>query len=101
MFNLGFQELLLIGIIALVFIGPKQLPDLAKNVGKFIRDLKRATNEVTDSFQREVAHLNEERESLHKKVKEDLEIKLLPDETAITMGQTNTEKIKKNDGTES
>ena len=96
MFNLGFQELLVIGIIALVFIGPKQLPDLAKNLGKFFRDLKSTTNEITDSFQREVSELNKEREKLHKQVKEDFNIQLLPDETAVA-----TEKTKKDDNTNS
>ena len=40
---LGTQELLIILVVALVVVGPKRLPDLAKNLGKGIRNFKNAT----------------------------------------------------------
>ena len=43
---LGGGELLLLGIIALVFIGPKKLPELAKGLGKGIREFQKAKNEL-------------------------------------------------------
>lgn len=42
MFGLGFGELLIIFFIALLFIGPKKLPELAKGMGKGIRDFQNA-----------------------------------------------------------
>ena len=42
MFGLGFGELVLILLIALIFIGPKKLPELAKGLGKGIRDFQNA-----------------------------------------------------------
>ena len=42
MFNLGFPEILVIGAAALILFGPKRLPELAKNLGKGIRDFKKA-----------------------------------------------------------
>lgn len=42
MFNLGLPELLVIGAAALLFFGPKRLPELAKSLGKGIRDFKKA-----------------------------------------------------------
>lgn len=50
MFNLGFAELIVLGIIALVFIGPKQLPEVAKVIGRLINEWKRATSDLTSSF---------------------------------------------------
>jgi sec-independent protein translocase protein TatB len=50
MFNLGFSELIVIGVIALIFIGPKQLPEVARAVGRMINEWKRATSELTSSF---------------------------------------------------
>lgn len=50
MFNLGFSELLLLGVIALIFIGPKQLPELARTVGRLLNELKRASSDFQDSF---------------------------------------------------
>lgn len=53
MFGLGFGELLVIFLIALIFIGPKKLPDLAKGLGKGIRDFQNAAKGLTDEIQNE------------------------------------------------
>lgn len=42
MFNLGLPELILIGAAALLVFGPRRLPELAKGLGKGIRDFKKA-----------------------------------------------------------
>jgi sec-independent protein translocase protein TatB len=47
MFGLSFGELLFIGALALIVVGPKQLPELARNLGRFMNDLKRATEGFT------------------------------------------------------
>ncbi|MCB9091594.1 MAG: twin-arginine translocase TatA/TatE family subunit [Halobacteriovoraceae bacterium] len=48
MFGLGAMEILLILVIALIFIGPKKLPDIAKNLGKGIRDFQNALKGMGD-----------------------------------------------------
>jgi len=47
--NLGFSELLLIGVILLLFFGPSRLPELGKSLGKGIQEFKKATREITDT----------------------------------------------------
>jgi len=39
-----------LGIIALVFIGPKELPQLARTIGRFLNDLKRSTDGLTEDL---------------------------------------------------
>ena len=46
MFGLGAGELFLIFIIALLFLGPKKLPDLAKGIGQAIREFQKARDEM-------------------------------------------------------
>ena len=47
--NLGFSELLLIGVILLLFFGPSRLPELGKSLGKGFQEFKKATREITDA----------------------------------------------------
>lgn len=51
MFGLGFGELILIFLIALIFIGPKKLPELAKGIGKGIREFQNAAKGFSDQLQ--------------------------------------------------
>jgi len=46
MFGIGFQEMLIILVVVLIFFGPKKLPDLAKSLGKGIAEFKKASEEV-------------------------------------------------------
>lgn len=50
MFNLGLSEMILIGIIALIFIGPKQLPEIARTIGRMLNEFKRASDDLTSSI---------------------------------------------------
>jgi TatA/E family protein of Tat protein translocase len=51
MFGIGMPELLLLLAIALIIIGPKKLPDLAKSLGRAMREFKKATNEFKETIQ--------------------------------------------------
>ncbi len=46
MFGLGTGELLVVGILALIFIGPEKLPEFATSIGKFVRQMKRTVDEI-------------------------------------------------------
>jgi len=49
MFGLGWQELLVVLIIALVIFGPRRLPEIGKALGKSLRDFKSAVSGVQDA----------------------------------------------------
>ena len=51
MFGIGMPELILILAIALIVIGPKKLPDLAKSLGRAMREFKKATSELKGSLE--------------------------------------------------
>jgi Tat protein translocase TatB subunit len=50
MFGIGMPELLLILALALIVLGPKKLPELARALGKGMAELRRATDEIKDEF---------------------------------------------------
>jgi len=51
MFGIGMPEMILILAIALIVIGPKKLPDLARSLGRAMREFKKATNEFKETMQ--------------------------------------------------
>ena len=53
MFGIGFPELLLLMAIALIVLGPKRLPDLAKALGRGIAEFKKATDELKQTIHEE------------------------------------------------
>lgn len=54
MFGMSMTEILIILVVALVILGPKELPNIAKTLGKTLRDVRRAGDDLRDTFDREV-----------------------------------------------
>ena len=65
MFNIGLPEMLIILAIALIVFGPSKLPDLARAFGKAMREFKKATEEVKESFKEETKDLEEIKSNLN------------------------------------
>lgn len=68
MFDIGFGEMILLAAIALIAIGPKQLPEVARAVGKLLGEVKKTMGEVTST----VANAREETDRAIRKVTSDL-----------------------------
>jgi Tat protein translocase TatB subunit len=58
--TIGWQELIFIGILALIFLGPKKIPDLARTIGKYMAEFRRATSEFKSTWEEEVSHIKDE-----------------------------------------
>ncbi len=54
MFDVSFSELLLIGVIALIVIGPERLPKVARTIGHLVGRAQRYVNDVKTDIQREM-----------------------------------------------
>jgi len=50
MFGIGMPELLVIAVVALLVVGPKKLPDIAKALGKGLFEFRKATDSATETI---------------------------------------------------
>lgn len=62
---LGWQETIFIFVLALLIFGPKKLPELGKTIGKAMTEFRRASSELKSTWDREMASLEREKESLN------------------------------------
>nr|WP_322942004.1 Sec-independent protein translocase protein TatB [Pseudomonas sp. s4] len=64
MFDIGFSELLLVGLVALVVLGPERLPEAVRTAGLWIGRIKRSFNSIKAEVEREIG-ADEIRRQLH------------------------------------
>ena len=58
MFDIGLQEMLVIGVLALLVFGPSKLPELGRMVGRAMREFRRASDEFRSTVETNL-HINE------------------------------------------
>ena len=72
---LGIPELIFIFVLALLIFGPKKLPELGRTFGKSMAEFRRASNDLRNTFQREMDTIDRENQDLKDvahEVKQDL-----------------------------
>jgi len=89
MFDIGFPELVLVAVIALIVIGPERLPEVARTVGKYVGRMRRFVSKVRDDIDREVRQ-EELRAALKRNADLD-EIKNIINDTRYTIEDEVTE----------
>jgi sec-independent protein translocase protein TatB len=60
MFNVGAGEMVIILVAALLVLGPSRLPEMARAIGKFMREFRRQTDDVRGMVEREFYKMDEE-----------------------------------------
>lgn len=60
MLGLGFWEIVIIGLIALIVVGPDKLPEFAKSVAKFLNEMKRTASDFKSAIDQEKDVFKEE-----------------------------------------
>jgi sec-independent protein translocase protein TatB len=54
-FDVSFVELMVVGVVALLVLGPERLPGAARTVGSFVRKARQGWNSVRGEFERQIA----------------------------------------------
>ena len=87
MFDIGFSELVVIGLVALIVVGPERLPRVARTVGHLIGRLQRYVADVKADINREV-ELDELR-----KMRDSMQEAAASIETSVSAGLSKTEEV--------
>jgi Tat protein translocase TatB subunit len=68
MFGIGYQEMFIILVVALVIFGPARLPEMAGQVGRWVRDFRRMSGELTGEFEKTFAEVEEVKRSIKREM---------------------------------
>jgi sec-independent protein translocase protein TatB len=59
--RMNLSETIFLFFLALIIFGPKKLPEIARQIGKYMNEFKRASNEFKSQIEQEIAHLEVEK----------------------------------------
>jgi sec-independent protein translocase protein TatB len=86
--SLGTSELILIGIVALIFLGPRKLPLMARKIGKMMADFRSTAGEFRETWSREVNFEEEAKLLRLKELEEDFKLEENGTEKSVTAEPT-------------
>ena len=96
MFGIGTSELLIILLIALLVLGPKEIPKIARTLGRGMRELQRAKDELRQTLTTEVEEKEEAvrpSKSPENKTEEKEEVSSVENQPSGTDSETNKETV--------
>jgi len=85
MFDIGFSELMLVGIMALIILGPERLPKAARTVGLLVGKVRRTMSGIQQEIEQEVRN-----QEIREKLKNPMSTFLNDDETTAANNSDNT-----------
>ncbi len=99
MFGIGMPEMLVILALALIIIGPKKLPDLAKSLGRTMREFKKATSEFKETIELEgeLSEVKETFNDISSEVKDAVDLNLKPEKQKADKTGSDDEKTEEED----
>jgi len=98
MFDVGFSELMMVGLIALLVIGPERLPKAARIAGFWLGKTRSTIANVKAEIKQEL-HAEEMRQLMQEQQSIADELKQIANETQSTVAELETEITAKNDNT--
>jgi sec-independent protein translocase protein TatB len=68
--TMSFSDTIFLFFLALILFGPKKLPEMARQAGRLLAELRRASNEFKSQIETEIAHLEVQKSAIEKKAQE-------------------------------
>jgi len=94
--SIGTSELILIGIVALIFLGPRKLPEIARKIGKIMAEFRTTTQDFKQTWEKEV-NFEEETRALNLDLLDKEETVPAIDPPVATENRIGTPEIKQID----
>jgi Tat protein translocase TatB subunit len=87
MFDIGFQELIIIFVVALLVFGPDKLPEIAKTLGKWVVEIRRGINIAKSQMEEEMKEEFKMPEDIVQSLPKDEAIEKMTDKTGDIEGK--------------
>ena len=88
MFDIGFQELIIIFVVALLVFGPEKLPEIAKTLGKWVVEIRRGINIAKSQMEEEMKEEFKMPEDIIQSLPKDEAIEKIKDKNGDTEGKS-------------